>query len=143
MTYENLILEDLKGQKEYQELKDYLKIASGSSEHDLIATWRCIKHMQSALDLPPHTSIEDLVKLFNNLEDVRKTFNFHVNKFVQLYEIFCEINSIRQKLHLPDFCSTSDVLSQIERELVPFLGLKKDSLLKQLLKYYLPIKNQV
>lgn len=129
--------------KRQQELKKYLKLANNSSEHTLIATWRCIKHMQSALDLPPQIPIEDLVDLFNNLEEIRKAFNFQIENFTQLNEIFWEIQTIKKKLNFPEDYSISDVLSRINSKLIPTLGLAENSLLKRLLHLYLPRLNQI
>lgn len=136
-----MIREDLSSQ-EYKELKNHLKLANGSSEHALIATWRCIKHMQSELDLPPQTPVGELVKLFNNFEEIQKFFNLQINNFSQLNELFCELIIVKAKLNLPEDSSVTDVLSQINPELVHSLDLEENSFLKRLLQLYLPIKTQ-
>ena len=136
-----MIHEDLSSQ-EYKELKNHLKLANGSSEHDLIATWRCIKHMQSELDLPPQTPVRELVKLFNNFEEIQKFFNLQINNFSQLNELFCELIIVKAKLNLPEDSSVTDVLSRINPELVHSLDLEENSFLKRLLQLYLPIKTQ-
>lgn len=142
MFYDELSSEESKRQQELDELKSYLKLAKDSSEHVLIATWRCIKHMQSVLNLPPHTPIKDLVNLFNNLEEIRKTFNFQIGNFTQLNEIYWGIKTIKEKLNFPEYFSTTDVLSSINTHLIPALGLDESSLLKKLLELYLPRLNQ-
>jgi hypothetical protein len=129
-------------QKELIAIKKYVKLANGSSEHALIATWHCIKHMQSALNLSLQTPIEDLVGLFNNLEEIRKTFNFQIENFYQLNEIFWEIKTVKRKLNYPEDYSISDVLSRINAKLIPSLGLDENSLLKKLLQLYLPRLSQ-
>ncbi len=134
-----MIHEDLSSQ-EYKELKNHLKLANGSSEHALIATWRCIKHMQSELDLPPQTPVGELVKLFNNFEEIQKFFNLQINNFSQLNELFCELIIVKAKLNLPEDSSVTDVLSRINPELVHSLDLEENSFLKRLLQLYLPIK---
>ncbi len=136
-----MIHEDLSSQ-EYKELKNHLKLANGSSEHALIATWRCIKHMQSELDLPPETPVGELVKLFNNFEEIQKFFNLQINNFSQLNELFCELIIVKAKLNLPEDSSVTDVLSRINPELVHLLDLEENSFLKRLLQLYLPIKTQ-
>lgn len=136
-----MIHEDLSSQ-EYKELKNHLKLANGSSEHALIATWRCIKHMQSELDLPPQTPVRELVKLFNNFEEIQKFFNLQINNFSQLNELFCELIIVKAKLNLPEDSSVTDVLSRINPELVHSLDLEENSFLKRLLQLYLPIKTQ-
>ena len=136
MTHGDPSSEESKKQQEQKELQNYLKLVNGSSEHVLIATWRCIKHMQSALNLPPNTPIEDLVDLFNNLEEIRKTFNFQIENFTQLNEIFWEIKNIKKKLNFPYDYSITDVLTRINSNLIPALGLDENSLLKKLLQLY-------
>ncbi|MFX0125307.1 MAG: hypothetical protein ACFFAE_16890 [Candidatus Hodarchaeota archaeon] len=142
INYEKPTTKEEKTQQEFKDLKKYLKLANDSSEHVLIATWHCIKHMQSTLNLPPHTPIEELVNLFNNLEEIRKTFNFQIENFVQLNEIFWEIKTIKKKLNFPENYSITDVLSSIDSKLIPGLDLDEDSLLKKLLQLYLPRLNQ-
>lgn len=138
MVQENISSLEIKTQQEYEELKNYLRLAKGSSEHVLSATWRCIKHMQSALDLPSQMPIKNLVNLFNNLEETRKAFNFHINSFTQLNELFHEITTIRMKLRLPEKCTISDVLSRINLEIARSVGLDENSLLNRLLQLYFP-----
>jgi hypothetical protein len=140
MTHEGLSSEERK--QELEELKSYLKLANGTSEHALIATWRCIKHMQSALNLAPQTPIEDLISLFNDFEEIRKTFNFQIGNFTQLNEIFWEIKFIKKKLNFPESYTITDVISSINYQLIPVLGLDESSLLKKLLELYLPRLNQ-
>ncbi|UCG02403.1 MAG: hypothetical protein JSW11_00115 [Candidatus Heimdallarchaeota archaeon] len=142
MSYEDSSSEEEKRQQELKELKKYLKLANGSSEHALIATWHCIKHMQSALNLPPHTPIEDLVNLFDSLEEIRKAFNFHIENFTQLNEIYWEITTIKKRLNFPEDSSITDILSRIKPNVIPALGLDENSLLKRLLQLYLPRLNQ-
>jgi len=143
MTHDNPSSEEGKRKQELVKLKDYLElIDNDSSEHTLIATWRCIKHMQSTLNLSPQTSIEDLVSLFNNLEEIRKTFNFQIGNFTQLNEIFWEFNTIKKRLNFPEEYSITDVMSRINFQLIPNLGLDETSLLKRLLQLYLPRLNQ-
>lgn len=140
MTHEGPSSEERK--QELKELKSFLQLANGDSEHVLAATWRCIKHMQSALNLAPQTPIEDLINLFNNLEEIRKTFNFQIGNFTQLNEIFWEMKSIKKKLNFPEHYTTTDVISRINHQLIPALGLDESSLLKTLLELYLPRLNQ-
>lgn len=138
MVQDNISSIEIKNQQEYEELKNYLKLANGTSEHVLSATWRCIKHMQSVLDLPSQISMKFLVNLFNNLEETRKAFNFHINTFTQLNELFHEITTIRMKLNLPEKSTIPDVLSRINPEIVRSLGLDENSLLNRLLQLYFP-----
>ncbi len=142
MTQEDPSSEESMRQKELIAIKKYVKLANGSSEHALIATWHCIKHMQSTLNLPLQTPIEDLVDLFNNLEEIRKTFNFQIENFSQLDEIFWEIKTVKRKLNFPENYSITDVLSRINAKLIPTLGLDENSLLKKLLQLYLLGLNQ-
>ncbi|MFW9906297.1 MAG: hypothetical protein ACFFFH_18395 [Candidatus Thorarchaeota archaeon] len=142
MNYEDFSSEDGRRQKELNKLKNYLKLADDSSEHVLIATWRSIKHMQSVLNLSSQTTIEDLINLFNNFEEIRKVFNFQIGNFTQLNEIFWEIKAIKKKLNFPEYYTTSDVISGINYQLIPALGLDESSLLKRLLELYLPRLNQ-
>jgi len=86
--------------------------------------------------------IEDLVSLFNNLEEIRKTFNFQIGNFTQLNEIFWEFNTIKKRLNFPEEYSITDVMSRINFQLIPNLGLDETSLLKRLLQLYLPRLNQ-
>lgn len=142
MTHDDPSLEESKKRQELIELKGYLKLMDDSSEHTLIATWRSIKHMQSVLKLSPQTSIEELVNLFNNLEEIRRAFNFQIGNFSQLNEIFWEMKTIKERLNFPEEYSITEVMSQINSQLIPFLGLEETSLLKKLLQLYLPRLNQ-
>ncbi|UCG89902.1 MAG: hypothetical protein JSU57_05415 [Candidatus Heimdallarchaeota archaeon] len=137
MFHKDLASKDSEKQREVKQLKEFLKLTNGSSEHDLIATWRFIKHMQSELELPSQTPIEELVKLYNNFEEIRKVFNYQINNFTQLNELYHEINAVRDKLNILKSCSVTEVLSQINFELIPSLGFEDNSLLKRLLLLYL------
>lgn len=143
MTHYNPSSEESKRKQELIKLKDCLELVDDdSSEHTLITTWHCIKHMQSALNLSPQTPIEDLVNLFKNLEEIRKTFNFQIGDFIQLNEIFWEFNTIKKRLNLPEDYSITEVMSRINFQVIPYLGLDETSLLKRLLQLYLPRLNQ-
>ncbi|MFX1285644.1 MAG: hypothetical protein ACFFB5_18535 [Promethearchaeota archaeon] len=143
MIRNGLSLKDNDEQREVNQLKEYLKLANGTSEHVLIAKWRCIKHMQSDLELPSQTPIDKLVKLYNNLEEIRKAFNYQINDFSQLNELFHDVTAVRDRLNFPKDYSTTDVLSRLNSDLIPFLGLKENSLLKQLLLLYQPNQLQI
>ncbi|UCE12656.1 MAG: hypothetical protein JSV04_10735, partial [Candidatus Heimdallarchaeota archaeon] len=92
--------------------------------------------MQSDLNLPPQTPIRELIKLFNTFQEIRKAFDLHTNNFSQLNELYIEIVTIREMLDLPKNLSINEVLSQIPPELVPFLGVGRNSLLERLLQLY-------
>ncbi len=143
MIHKDISPKDRQKHREVEQLKEYLKLANGSSEQVLIATWRCIKHMQSELELPSQTPVEELVKLYKNLEEIRKVFNYHINSFSQLNELLHEIKLVGDKLNLPNNCSITDILSQINSDLIPSLGLNENSLLKQLLLLYLSKQFQI
>ncbi len=138
MVQENISSKEIKNQQEYEELKNYLKQADSSSEHVLSATWRCIKHMQSALDLPSQIPIKDLVNLFNNLEETRKAFNFQINTFTQLNELFHELRTVGVKLKLSEKCTIREILSRINPEIAHSVGLDENSLLIRLLQIHFP-----
>lgn len=136
MTHEFFSPKDLKKLPEFKELKNHLKQVSGSSEHVLTAAWRFIKHMQSELNLPPQTPMRELIRLFNAFQEIRKAFDLHTNNFSQLNELYVEIITVREMLDLPKDLSVTEILSRITPELVPSLGVGRNSLLERLLQFY-------
>ena len=144
MTLNNILsngsstLEDkIKGLKDFNELKRLLNLNGKASEHDIIATCRILKHMQTELNLPPEISIKQLVSLYNKLTEIRAVFDLETNNFTQLNELFVEITTVREMADIPEDKPLPDLLFSLRTKNLSDFGLGKNSLLEKLLRYYI------
>ncbi len=127
----------VKSIKEFNELKRLLNLDNQVSEHELIATCRILKHMQNELDLSPQTPIRELVSLYNKLEEIRAVFDLHTNNFTHLNELLIEITTVREMADIPENKPLPDLLFSLRGKHLSSFGLRDNSLLEKLLRYYL------
>ncbi|MFX0085736.1 MAG: hypothetical protein ACFFAU_08680 [Candidatus Hodarchaeota archaeon] len=127
----------VKSIKEFNELKRLLNLDNQVSEHELIATCRILKHMQNELDLSTQTPIRELVSLYHKLEDIRAVFDLHTNNFTQLNELLIEITTVREMADIPEDKPLTDLLFLLRGKSLASFGLRENSLLEKLLRYYI------
>ena len=122
--------------EDFQVLKQEICAEKALSEHELIALWKILKHMQADLELPENTSILDLLSLFQEFEEIRKTFGLETNNFNQLNEILIDLTTARDMLEISTDKSVSEVISSLVPLDITTLGLVENSLLEKLLLLY-------
>ncbi|NHJ01585.1 MAG: hypothetical protein EAX86_05550 [Candidatus Heimdallarchaeota archaeon] len=106
------------------------------TEHQLIAKWKILKHMQSELELPSDVSIFELLALFKKFEEIRNTFGLETINFKQLNEILINIVTVKDMLDFPSETSISEIVSNLIFRDIANLGLGENSLLEKLLLLY-------
>ncbi len=106
------------------------------TEHQLIAKWKILKHMQSELELPSDISIFELLTLFKKFEEIRNTFGLETINFKQLNEILINIVTVKDMLDFPSETSISEIVSNLIFRDIANLGLGENSLLEKLLLLY-------
>jgi hypothetical protein len=121
--------------KEFNKLKKLLNLNDNTSEHELIATCRILKHMQTELNISPQTPIRELVSLYNKLTEVRAVFDLETNNFNQLNELFIEIITVREMADIPEDQSLPETLIKLRSKKLSAYGIGENSLLEKLLRY--------
>ncbi|MFX1284857.1 MAG: hypothetical protein ACFFB5_14445 [Promethearchaeota archaeon] len=135
MFLNNLLSNELRKLEELKKLRIVLKLDDRLFDHAVDEVWCSLKQMKVELGLSHQTPIDDLIRIFKQLEEIRIAFNLSTRDYGQLNELLVEITAVRDMLNIPDTTPLTDILFQIKPELLPLLGIGNDSLLEKMMLY--------
>lgn len=135
-------------QREKSELKDLkrlLEMKGDFSEDLLQETWDSLKRMQTELDLPTLHPMKYHYYFYSRLEEIKSALTPFPTDFLQLNQLYVEINVFRELLKLPATSSLSQVITSIRKKsLDELMSLKigSDSLFLKILLLQLTTKRE-
>ncbi|MFX0150125.1 MAG: hypothetical protein ACFFAJ_05050 [Candidatus Hodarchaeota archaeon] len=134
MVLKDLLSIEPTSQNDLNALKKHLALPKTVSEHELVSTWKIIRHMSTVLELPLTTPIKDLINLFKKLKEIQHVFNLQNPNFIQLNVLYVELTTVREMLSLPETLPLADVVDRAKQEVLPSLGIGDNSLLERVLQ---------
>ena len=105
---------DSKGRnEELDELRRLLKLKSNISENEINETWYSLRKMQKELEIPSLHPIKQHYYFHQKLEEIRIALDLPFTDFIQLNQLYVEINALRGLLDLHTTTPVSDIIPLI------------------------------
>ena len=147
MTYQGVLSSEMDKKREKTELKDLqrlLEMKGEFSEGYVEETWNSLKKMQEELELPTLYPMKYHYYFYSRLEEIKNALAPFPTDFLQLNQLYVEINGFRDLLKLPATSTISEVISLIQKKtLEELMALENgsDSLFLKILLLQLTKKN--
>jgi DNA-binding transcriptional ArsR family regulator len=148
MSYIGVTSTEMDVQREVQELKDLKKLLEmkGEFSEDLVKkTWHSLKIMQEELELPTLHPMKYHYYFYSRLEEIKNALAPFPIDFIQLNQLYVEINYFRDLLELSPTTSLSEVINLIRKkslEELMSLEIGSDSLFLKILLLNLTNKRE-
>ena len=148
MTYIGVISSETDKQRELREFGDLKKLLEmkGIFSKDLVQeTWNSLKQMQEELELPTLHPMRYHYYFYSRLEEIKIALSPFPTDFLQLNQLYVEINAFRALLNLPPTSSLSEVINLIRKKSLDelmALEIGSDSLFLKILLLQLTSKKE-
>ena len=137
---------DSKGRnEELDELRRLLRVKSNISEDEINETWNSLRKMQKELEIPSLHPIKQHYYFHQKLEEIRIALDLPFTDFIQLNQLYVEINALRGLLDLHTTTPVSDIIPLIQRQHSKknsSIDIGSDSLLHKILLFHKTIARQ-